>query len=228
LKYLVIIQARINSKRLKNKMFLDLHGYPVYEWVYRRVSMSKFASKVVFAIPDAQSDDIFAKALETIGAKVIRGNEHDLVDRFYRVAKIFEAENIVRVCADNPMICASEIDRLIDFFRENSCDYAYNHIPKNNFYPDGLGAEICTMNILEEIFIHSILREHREHVFDYIWSHSNNFNIQTFNPPNNLSYPNIKLDIDSIEDYNKLLKKPYKIDMSADEIIKITLTSHSN
>ena len=61
-------------------------------------------------------------------------------------------DQVVRIKADNPLICPNEIDRLIEFFNKNECDYAYNHIPKNNLYPDGFGAEICKVNILEKIY----------------------------------------------------------------------------
>jgi spore coat polysaccharide biosynthesis protein SpsF len=223
LKALLIVQARISSTRLKDKMLLDLHGYPIFEWVYRRVSMSKLATEVVFAIPENKSDDIFANSLKNIGVKVLRGKEYDLVDRFYQVARLFKAETIVRVCADNPLVCASEIDRLIEFFDENSCDYAYNNIPKNNSYPDGLGAEICSMKVLEEIHNKSFLKEHREHVFNYLWSNFERFNIKTFEPPLSLAYPSLKFDVDTIYDYNNLLEKPYKIDMTAKEIVNLSL-----
>jgi len=223
MKNLIIIQARMGSKRLKNKMLLDFHGNPIYEWVFRRVNESKLANQVVFAIPSSKRDNILAESLEKIGAIVFRGKEYDLVDRFYQAAKLYKAESVVRVCADNPLICSSEIDRLISFFNEENCDYAYNHIPKNNSYPDGLGAEICSMSVLEEIYYKSSLKEHREHLFDFLWSYSSDYNIQTFDPPKSLAYPNLKLDIDNIEDYDKLLEKPYKITMSAEEIINISL-----
>ena len=137
-----IIQARMGAKRFPNKMLLNFHGYPIIEWVYRRVLQSKMLDGIIFAIPDTDEDDLLQWFLESIGAKVFRGSETDLVDRYYKVAKSFFVKDIVRICADNPLICASEIDRLIAYFNQNNCDYAYNHIPRNNSYPDGLGAEI--------------------------------------------------------------------------------------
>lgn len=217
-----IIQARMGASRLPNKMLLHLHGYPVVEWVYRRVKKSRMIDQIIFALPDTEKDDVLAWYLKSIGADVFRGNETDLVDRYYKVAKAISAEEIVRICADNPLICASEIDRLIRFFHQNQCDYAYNHIPRVNKYPDGLGAEICKMNQLEEIRANATTPENREHLFNFIWDNQDKYTIKTFDPPVQLAYPDLKLDIDTLCDYERLLSKEYRIEMSAEEIINLT------
>jgi len=220
---IAIIQARMGASRLPNKMLLHLHGYPVVEWIYRRVNEASSIDQIVFAIPDTQQDDVLAWYLESIGADVFRGSETDLVDRFYQTAKQYQARKVVRVCADNPLICASEIDRLIDFYNKNPCDYAYNHIPKNNHYPDGLGAEICSMSLLQEIHSKANQPAHREHLFNYIWDHTAQYKIRTLDPPSKLAYPQLNLDLDTAEDYKNLMEKPYRITMSAGEIVNTAL-----
>ncbi len=213
----------MGATRLPNKMLLHLHGYPIIEWVYRRVLQSKRLDKIIFALPDTEPDDLLAWYLESIGATVFRGSEADLVDRYYKAAKSVTAEDVVRICADNPLICSSEIDRLIDYFMQHKCDYAYNHIPRNNRCPDGLGAEICRMELLEEIHAKTSKPEHREHLFNYLWDHPDQYTIETFNPPGDLAYPELKLDLDTREDYKRLVEKPYRIEMSAMEIVKTAL-----
>ena len=220
-KTVAIIQARMGSSRLPNKMLLYLHGYPICEWVYKRVKMSKKIDQIIFALPDTEDNYVLARYLESIGADVFRGSENNLVDRYYRAAKLTSANEIIRICADNPLICASEIDRLIDFYREDKCDYAYNHIPKGNKYPDGLGAEICSIDLLEIINRNAITTDHKEHLFNYIWSHSTEYSIKTFDPFKEISYPELRLDIDTMDDYRCLLEKEYRIDMNAVEIIRM-------
>jgi len=220
MKTVVIIQARMGASRLPNKMLLHLHGYPICEWVFRRVQQAENIDQVVFALPNVIKDDVLAWYLESIGVDLFRGSEMDLVDRYYQAAKQAGADQIVRVCADNPLICASEIDRLINFFNMEKCDYAYNHIPKGNQYPDGLGAEICSMELLEEIYYNTSSTEQREHLFNYIWENDADYVIKTFNPPKSIAHPNLKLDLDTEDDYKKLLEKNYQINMSAEEIIK--------
>jgi spore coat polysaccharide biosynthesis protein SpsF len=224
MKIVAIIQARIGASRLPNKMLLNLHGYSIIEWVYRRVSQAKKIDQILFALPDAAQDDILAWYMKSIGAEIFRGSENDLVDRYYQTAKYASADVVVRICADNPLICASEIDSLIDFFQKKQCDYAYNHIPKGNSYPDGLGAEICQMKLLEDINEQANKPEYREHLFNYIWNKTDQYQIMTFDPPQELAYPTLKLDIDTMADYQQLLEKPYHIEMNAVDIVKTALS----
>ena len=213
----------MGALRLPNKMLLHLHGYPICEWVFRRVRLAEKLDQVVFAIPDTERNDVLACFLSSIGATLFRGSENDLVDRYYQAATQVGADQIVRVCADNPLICASEIDRLANFFERESCDYAYNHIPRDNGYPDGLGAEICSIKLLEEIQRKAETPEWREHLFNIVWDNRSDYIIKTFNPPNELAFPELKLDLDSMIDYQRLLEKPYRIDMNAREVVQTAL-----
>lgn len=212
----------MGATRLPNKMMLWLHGYPVIEWVLRRVNQTKLAKQVIFALPENAADDILAEYLIRQGARIYRGSETDVVARYWGAAQSCDAEQIVRVCADNPFVSGSEIDRLIEFYSSGSYDYAYNHIPKGNSYPDGLGAEIVSKETLARINREARNPEYREHVFNYIWANMNAFNIGTCEPFDvSLAHPELQLDLDTQEDYQKLLQWPVCPDMSAAEIVAI-------
>ena len=228
MKTVAIIQARMESSRLPNKMLLNLHGQPICEWVFRRVQQSEKVDQVVFALPSSAKDDVLARYLQSIGATFFRGSEMNLVERYYMAAQQTGADQIVRVCADNPLICASEIDRLVDFYEHESCDYAYNHIPLENRYPDGLGAEICSMQLLEEIRKKAVIAEHREHLFNFILDNRTDYTIKTFDPPDEIAYPELKLDLNTPFDYQQLLEKPYQINMSATDIVRTSLKRKVN
>ena len=216
-----IIQARMGSSRLPNKMMLSLKGKPIIEWVVKRVKKSRFLDDIIVAIPNTKKDDVLAEYLKSLNVKVFRGDENNVLNRFYETVKEIKAKNIVRICADNPLICGEEIDNLIEYYSKNKCDYAYNHIPKNNLYPDGLGAEIISFELLKWLNENVKENKHKEHCFSYIWDNVDKFVIKTFNPKKELQYPHIKLDVDTFDDYYKLALAPINIEMKADEIIKI-------
>ncbi len=218
-----IVQARLGSKRLANKMLLHFNGYPVIEWVYKRLLKSKLLDAILFAIPESPDNNILEYYLKNLGAEVHRGSENDLVDRYYNAAIECKAEHIVRICADNPLVTATEIDYLIYKYKYYNCDYAYNHIPLKNNWPDGLGGEICHIDLLKEIYKKTKIKEHREHIFNYIWDNSNYYNIKTFNAPQMLGHPNLKFDIDDIRDYENLISLPYCINMTSEEIVNLAL-----
>jgi len=218
---LAIIQARVGSTRLPFKMMLSLHGKPIIEWVVRRVQNSKLLDKIVVAIPDTKKDKILKNYLEKLGIEVFQGSENNVLERFYFASKKYNPKNIIRICADNPLICSNEIDNLIKFFSKNKCDYAYNHIPKNNLYPDGLGAEITTFDNLQKMYNEVTEDKHKEHCMSYIVENPDKFSIKTFNPTKELQYPNLKFDIDTIDDYIYLSSKNFDIDIKAKELINL-------
>ncbi|TVZ55506.1 spore coat polysaccharide biosynthesis protein SpsF [Lutibacter sp. Hel_I_33_5] len=224
-----IIQARMGSSRLPNKMLLILHGYSIIEWVIKRSMKSSLLDDVIVAIPNSQENDVLEIEILRLGAKVFRGDENDVLSRFYFAAKENEAAHVVRVCGDNPLIDGKEIDNLIKYYSENSCDYAYNHIPKNNNYPDGLGAEIVSFKTLKYLYETTKLPKHREHAFNYIWDNTSLYSIKTFNPLcKEIQHPKLKLDLDTLDDFNWLKKLAIKPEMSTKQIINSALKISRN
>lgn len=217
-----IIQARTGSTRLPNKALLHLHGHPIVGWVFHRVSRARLLDRVVVAIPDVAGDDALALTLRQMGADIHRGSEADVVGRFLGAAEVARATHVVRICADNPLVDGGEIDRLVEQYFLRPCDYAYNHIPRGNRYPDGLGAEIISRELLERIEREATLPSHREHLLNYVWDQAERFSIRTFDPPDlELHAPELKLDIDTMDDYLKLLLLDLRIDMNAREIVAL-------
>jgi len=221
-KNLAIIQARLGSTRLPNKMLLSLHGKPIIEWVIKRVQKSKLIDELIVAIPVTEDNNVLEKYIKDLGVKVYRGSEDNVLNRFYESAKGKNAENIIRICADNPLIDGVEIDNLIKFYEREKPDYAYNHIPKNNLYPDGLGAEIISFELLEKLNNIVTEQRHKEHCLSYITDNQDKFSIKTFNPLNSsLHHPNMKFDVDTFDDYSKLAMRDFSIDTTSTELINI-------
>jgi spore coat polysaccharide biosynthesis protein SpsF len=215
IKNIAIIQARLGSSRLPYKMLLSLHGKPIIEWVLKRVSKSKLIDDIIVAIPSSEDNNILEKYIVELGFKVFRGSEDNVLNRFYESVKEYKTDNIIRVCADNPLIDGNEIDNLINFYNSNNCDYAYNHIPKDNLYPDGLGAEILSFELLQWLNDNVTSQHHKEHCLSYITDNKDKYSIKTFDPlDKDLHYPNLKFDVDIFDDYYKLAMKDFDIDVS--------------
>jgi len=111
-----IIQARMGSSRLPGKMMMELAGTPIIEWVVRRVQGAALLDDIIVATSDADIDDGLALIAKNLGVQVFRGSEANVLDRFIKAAEYCEADTIVRICADNPLIDPGEIDRLIKFY----------------------------------------------------------------------------------------------------------------
>jgi spore coat polysaccharide biosynthesis protein SpsF len=203
-------------------MMLSLCGYPLIDWVLDRVRRSVLLDDCVLATSTAPGDEVLARHAAARGVSVFRGPEDDVLERFRQAAAAYDATHIVRICADNPLVWGEEIDRLIRFYHETGCDYAYNHIPRGNKYPDGLGAETVSRALLETIAREASLPAHREHCFSYLWANPDRFSLRTFDPDDpRLHRPDMKLDVDTAEDYRKLALLPLRPDISPLELVSL-------
>ena len=219
-KVIAVVQARMGSSRLPNKMMLWLNGIPIIQWVIDRVTSSTQLDGVVFAIPDTQSNDLLNDYLSKQSLTVYRGSENNVLSRIYKSASQYNPTAVVRICADNPFISPTAIDDLIRFYKNSDYEYVYNHIPLGNKYPDGLGAEIVRYRVLADIYGKATTQEHLEHAMNYIYDNPKNYSMCTFDPPDPyIQRPELRFDVDTVEDYRKLLRLPLKPTSSDRELV---------
>ena len=217
----------MGSKRLPGKSMMNLCGKPILYHVIQRVKKAESLDTVVLAIPETPENDALENLARELGIDVFRGSEEDVARRLIEAARNYAADVIVRVSADNPLTAPEEIDRIVAHHLKTGADYSFNATPgMGNNYPDGLGAEVVNYSVLEKIDKIAKEPRYREHVTPYIWDHENEFHIETIQAPPEIAGPEIKLDVDTIEDFKHLESLinalPYNPDglWSAKEIVK--------
>ena len=175
-KVTAIIQARMASTRLPGKSLMDIAGKPLFEHVADRVRVSRSIRSVVLATTTEASDDPLAELGLRLGLGVYRGASKDVLDRYYRAAKSFDAQVVVRVTADDPFKDPEVIDYVIEqFFAGALTDYASNTIERT--YPEGLDIEMFSFRALERAWKEATLNSDREHVTPYMWRNPQLFRI---------------------------------------------------
>ena len=200
-----VVQARMGSSRFPGKMMAKLGDQELMSWVLTRVCDAKELDQVVLATSTSGDDDQLVEVASNFKVMVVRGSQDDVLDRFVQASRESKADLVVRVCADNPFVAAEEIDRLVVAHRSGSFDYSCNHQQRlGNRYADGFGAEVLSTSLLNEISKLTTQTTHREHVTSYVWDNSAKFRIQAVMAPSDLAFPEIKLDIDTPEDLQKL------------------------
>ena len=215
----------MGSTRLPGKMMIKIEGKPLIEWVFQGLSLSKRFNRIVLCTSTNSENDILEKTVSKLGYDVFRGDESDVLDRFYQAAKKYSPEIVIRVCADNPLVNGSIIDLAIDHLIQSNSDYTFNHIPRlGNEYPDGLGAEVFWMKTLDMVYQKALDSQSREHVTSYIWKHPEEFKIGVCQAPKNIRFPEVKLDIDTPADLAKIsellsILKNQKLDVSDPESV---------
>ena len=192
-----VVQARIGSSRLPGKVMAKADSeHIVFDYLINQLKHSKFIEKIIIATTTNKEDDLIVEFAKKNQIEFFRGNENDVLDRYYQCAKNFSSNNILRVTSDNPLVDPTVIDDLIINYQKIGCDYASNNLIRT--YPFGIDAEIFSFNTLEKTWKNAILPSEREHVSPYMKKNSNIF--KQFNLKNKIKVPMLRLTIDREED----------------------------
>ena len=201
-----IIQSRVTSERFPNKVRQKISNKYLYEYLHDRLLKSKILNKIIFVIPNNKKNNSFYKDLKKKKFNVFKGSEHNVLNRYYKAAKNFKADVIVRITGDCPLIDVNLMDKMLFKFIEKKFDFMSNNDPAT--YPDGLDIEIFKFKLLEKANFSARDNYDKEHVTPYIKKIKN---IKKFNYKNNLGdFSKIRLTVDEktdIEFIKKLVKK---------------------
>ena len=130
---------------------------------------------------------------------IFLGSENDVLDRYYKAAKKFNADIIVRICGDCPFIDPFIIDEILDLFKNNNYDYISNTIKPT--FPDGFDVEVFNFSVLKEVWGKAKKEYEREHVTPYILN-SKKFKKLNYSYKNDLS--SLRLTIDEEVDLKQI------------------------
>ena len=185
MKVVAIIQARMGSTRLPGKVLKDLEGETVLSRCVKRVRRSQTINEVLVATTDRAADDAIVAECRKISAPVSRGDQDDVLDRYFRAAQLTKADVVVRITSDCPLIEPEVIDKTIAAFVEAKPDYASNSLART--YPRGLDTEVMTSATLGRAWQQAQKPYEREHVTAYIYEHPADFNLLSVTNDVNLS-----------------------------------------
>ncbi len=167
---LLIIQARMGSSRLPGKVMKRINGTPLLQILYNRILRSSFTDKIVIAITNNKEDDIIRDFCDDNNINFYRGSEWDVLDRFYQTAILQERKpnNIIRICADNPLLSYKLIDEVFNNYINSGKDYFSNSNQEPDYLEDGFDVEIFTFEALAFAWKNAKLVSEREHVSPFI------------------------------------------------------------
>lgn len=163
---LVIIQARMLSTRLPGKVMREVAGQPLIGHLLDRLALSKKADQIVVATSEDASNDVLCDYVCTKGIEIFRGNEEDVLSRYYQAALNYKPQTIVRITADCPLMDPVVVDGVIEYFQTNEFDYVSNIFPRT--YPDGMDVEVFSFDALTTTYNDARSPEQREHVTIYM------------------------------------------------------------
>lgn len=166
MKIVALVQARMGSTRLPNKVMKPIGGVPMIELLLSRLSRAKEIDQIVVATSVDSRNQPLVEHVQKLGYVCEQGSENDVLDRFVQAAKNNQADVVVRITGDCPLVDPALVDEVINGFRASGADYFCNTNPPT--YPDGLDIEVFSFEAMEQANRESNKPFDHEHVTPYL------------------------------------------------------------
>jgi spore coat polysaccharide biosynthesis protein SpsF len=195
MKIITITQARTGSTRFPNKIMNKIEGKTLLDIHVNRIKKAKNNNLIIIATTKKKDDDIIELEANNLGVHCYRGDEDDVLDRFYKAAKSHNPNYVVRLTSDCPLIDPSLIDEIIEATINSNVDYCSNTLIES--YPDGQDVEVFSFNSLKKAWEESVLMSDREHVTPYMKRNFKVLNIHS----NNMKFNKVRMTVDEPNDF---------------------------
>lgn len=205
MKIVAIIQARSTSTRLPQKVLRDLYGKPVLKHVIERVKQCKLIDEIIIATTTNGCDDDIVKIALESKVSYYRGDEFDVLSRYYLAAENSKADVVIRLTSDCPLIDPHVIRQMIEFYtQQNDSElFVSNAGPLTmRTFPRGLDTEIFHFNLLKEAHYNAKEPHQREHVTPYLYENVKKY----FGYKGVVDYSRYRWTLDTLEDWNMIFE----------------------
>lgn len=194
----------MGSTRLPGKVLRDLGGEPMLDRVVRRLRRARTLESVWIATTTEPADDVLSALCEGRGWPYVRGSGQDVLDRYHDAASAAQADIIVRITSDCPLIDPDVVDAVVKGLKEGIV-YSSNVVPTRTF-PRGLDTEAFRANALEEAWEKAETASDREHVTPFLWRQPERFRQACVTTDRDFSHH--RWTVDTAEDY-ELVRRIY-------------------
>lgn len=204
MKIVATIEARMTSKRLPGKVLLPVYNSHMLDVLVKRLKQVQALNDIVLATTTNPEDDVLVDYAVNNDLHFYRGSEENVMSRVLEAARSVQADVIVEITADCPIIDPGIIEQVIQTYLYNKADYVNNVIVRS--YPDGMDVQVFSYAVLEKSFSLTSDPEDLEHVSLHICRHPELFRHINLIAPKDLYWPGLGLTLDEPDDY-KLLRK---------------------
>ena len=202
MKVIAITQARYGSSRLPGKVLRTIQGKTLLQIHLERASKSRKIDKLIVATTLEEDAKDIAMLSEKLGFTSFRGSVDDVLDRFFQAIQGENANYVVRLTSDCPLIDPELIDKIVQYTIDKKLDYCSNTLKPE--YPDGQDVEVFTLSALKQAWTEAKLSSEREHVTPYIWKNSSFKGGTLFKSENfheGYSFGHLRMTIDEQRDF---------------------------
>lgn len=194
----------MRSTRLPGKVLRPLGGRPMLEVLIERVRRAPSIDEIVIATTDDGSAGPIVELANTLGVRVFCGSEHDVLARVVGAARSCDADLIVSLTGDNPLVDPNVIEQAIATYREGNVDYVSNTLDVT--FPRGSRVQVFARALLEEVERVAEEPAHREHVTLYIYEREGRFRLRNLTSGLSPEATRFRLTVDTPEDFEVVSK----------------------
>lgn len=225
------VECRMTSSRLPGKVMLSSCGKPMLEHIVERLRRVPQLDGIAFATTVNSTDDSIARLAERLGVSCFRGSENDVLKRVLLTAQQEQADVIVEITGDCPLIDPEVTSQTVDLYLSNpGSDYVSNDLTLS--YPLGMDVQVFPTELLALADKEGLTAPDREHVSWYIVRHPERFRLVTLPAPPSLRWPNLRLTLDEEDDFRLIdaifmALYPKKPDFSLYDIVELLRNNQS-
>jgi len=191
----------MTSTRLPGKVLKQVLGKPLLEYQIERLQRIKSVDEIVIATTTNDTDQPIVDFCNRLSVPYFRGSEEDVLARYHGAARQYNADIVVRITSDCPVIDPAVCEEAITYFIENKAQYDYIRLEE---YPRGLDTEVFSFKVLDECFREATDKPDREHVTPFIYRHPERYRIKHITCDEDYSHH--RWTVDTLEDF-ELVKR---------------------
>ncbi len=168
-----IVQARMTSTRLPGKVLMKVKGRPLIDYLLAQLKQVKKLDKIVLATTTNDEDNVLAEYAIEQKIDFFRGSEDNVLERYYKAAKEYELDYVMRITADCPFIDPNICNSIVETYQNTDADFVHTGLT----FAEGLGCEFFSFEVLTKVYQNARLTSEIEHVTLYIHNHPELFKI---------------------------------------------------
>jgi spore coat polysaccharide biosynthesis protein SpsF len=216
------IEARMTSTRLPGKVLAAAEGKPMLELMIERLRFVRELDQIVIATTINRTDDAIEALARKLGAGLWRGSEDDVLSRLVDAATAHNADIVVQLTGDCPLIDPRIVSRVIAEYRKARADYVSNVLTRS--YPIGMDTQVYATAVLADAARRAEGVQYREHPSLYIYRHPETYSLANVLAPPTETRPQMRLTLDTPEDLEVIRAvfaalRPQAIDFSISDML---------
>lgn len=219
-----IIVARLSSKRLPRKCFLEINGFTILEHIIARLKKSGVFDQIVIATSDqTEDDDLSTWALQN-NLGCFRGSLEDVRARFVNAMEYFDFDFAYRANADSPFPCSEFIEQSLQQLLASNNEFLTGKTRYTKLPMGSLG-EWISKKAACDLLKSELSDFDKEHITSAIFTANSSIVWDYFHISHVIPYRVMPLVVDTEEDYQQICDVfadfgKYLIDCSFDELVK--------